>query len=349
MLKLDLPNLGHMNLGGLANGAECAETGAPLFSQEEFVSETKFPLMVRVIPAWIEFAVYSACAIACFGAALTTSVKSEDYGLLIVGIAAVVGAYGSRLIVNVRNQTSVPTWLSFRWKEDAGAPDSLQNRSTKFQAQEMAVDIYRIVQALVGAPLVWFRVYQMAGKTGNLFETKGIVTLVCVCGVLSYFVLRVGVDELAPVRVEWKNAKSGVKLPQDEYNQRREREKRVRWLGVVAILAGVACYTLLLIDVFQACSKSTSASKSGAEFVAYTSTGYIAVIAITIVARQCSPGNHVDKEVADARGDDGYSEDLSVFKDVSNATLGVMIIGFLAFGSAFDVLEQPLLGSDFFR
>jgi hypothetical protein len=354
MLKLDLPGLGPLQHSvGFVNGVEAVETGAPLFTQDEFISETKYPLMVRVIPAWIEVAVYSACALICFGSALTTSVKSEDYGLLLVGIAALVGAYGARLIVDVRSQVSVPTWLTFRWKEDSSKPDDLKNRATKFQAQEMAVDIYRIVQWMVMAPLVLFRVYQMAGETGNLFESKGVVTIVALCAVLSYFVLRVGVDELTPPRSVLDNLpenKEQRSTEQVRYMSRRDRERRVQILGVVAGLVGAASYTLLMVDIFNACEKSTLATKTGAEFVAYVSIGYVVVIFITLVIRQCrAPYNAVGSEAADKRGDDGYNENLSVFKDVCYTGLGVAIIGFLAFGSAFDVLEQPFLNTTFFR
>lgn len=353
MLKLDLSSLGPMHHSvGYLNGVESAETGAPLFSQEEFISETRFPLMVRVIPAWIEVGVYAASALLCFGAALTTSVKSEDYGLLLVGIAAIAGAYGARLIVDVRNQVSVPTWLTFRWKEDSAQPDELKKRATKYQAQEMAVDIYRIVQWLVMTPLILFRTYQMAGETGNLFESKGIVTVVALCAVLSYFVLRVGVDELAPPRPEIEKLppKGQRSTEQDQYVSRRGRERSAQIFGVVAGLAGAACYTLLMVDIFHACDKSTSKAKTGAEFVAYVSIGYVVVIFITILVRQCrAPWNAVGDDKAEKIGDDGYNELLSVFKDVCYAALGVTVVGFLAFGSAFDVLEQPFPNTTFFR
>lgn len=353
MLKLDLSSLGPMHHSvGYLNGAESAETGAPLFSQEEFISETRFPLMVRVIPAWIEVGVYAASALLCFGAALTTSVKSEDYGLLLVGIAAIVGAYGARLIVDVRNQVSVPTWLTFRWREDSDKTDELKTRATKFQAQEMAVDIYRIVQWLVMTPLILFRTYQMAGETGNLFESKGVVTIVALCAILSYFVVRVGVDELAPPRREpedlppKKEQRSEIHA---ETMSRRGRERTAQIFGVIAGLAGAACYTLLMVDVFHACDKSTSKAKTGAEFVAYVSIGYVVVISITILARQCrAPYNAVAGEKMDKIGHDGYNELLSVFKDVCYAALGVTVVGFLAFGSAFDVLEHPFLNTAFF-
>ena len=326
MLKLDLPGLDSFHRPA---GTECG--GYEVTGGSKSVGGGKFSLMVRVIPAWIEVAVYSACALLCFGSALSTSVKSEDYGLLLVGIAAVVGAYGARLIVDVRKEVYVPKWFK------SGKSEELESSATwhdcpviKFQAQEMAVDIYRIVQWIVMAPLIMFRVYQMAGETGNLFESKGIVTIVALCAVLSYSVIRVGLDDMAP---------SPSKNP-DTCNGTSEM-RNARIIGVISLFLGAVCYTLLMVDIFHACGKSTSKAKSGAEFVACVSIGYVVVIGITILAR-CPLG-------CKNSGDGGYSENLSLFKDVCYTGLGVTVIGFLAFGSAFDVLGEPFLNTTFFR
>lgn len=341
MVSLKLENIPFVSEIGGGFDRE-AETGQALFLQEHFLSETKCPLLARAIAPWIEVAVLVASAIICFGAALTTSVKSEDYGLLLTAISCVVGAFSARKVIGVRDQTEVPTWLTFRWRADAES-DKLEDRRTKFQAQEMAVDIYRAVALIVIVPLVLFRVYQMAGQGGNLFETKGIVTLVATSGLVLYLYVRVGTDECAP--------------PKDP-----AMYDRAVWVsGMVGSALALACYVLILIDGLNAADKSSLKSKTGSQFVLYCSIGPVVMFVLTLFLRQCPPGNTVTysaaKEGASKTrnvnagkiGDNGYNEFLSIAKDVVHCAFTVLILGFLAFGSAFDVLGQPFNGTTFFR
>lgn len=337
MLSLNLPDMQLPDR--IRIDRQGAETGEALFQQRTFLSETRLPLMVRVIPSWIEVAVYTASALMCFGAALTTSVKGEDYGLLLVGIACIVAAFGARKIVGVRDQTNVPEWLKFRWSNEDGTSnaESLDNRRTKFQAQEMAVDIYRLVVSIAVVPLVLYRCYQMTGTTGTLFEGKGVVTVVAVSGLLCNAIVRIGTDELTPAHKDF-----------------RERCSITVFVGWIFLGGAIATYVLLMVDLLNAVANSTLDSKTGASYVAYVSLGYPAIALLAILWRQCAgPGSYIDpiektREGSDAH-DDGYSELLSTIKDVAYTGLGVAILGFLAFGSAFDVLDQHFLNTTFFR
>jgi hypothetical protein len=323
------------------------ETGVSLFTNPTFFSETRLPLMVRVIPSWIEVGVYMASAVLCFGAALTTPVKDEDYGLLLVGIACLVATFGARKIVGVRDQTNVPEWLKFRWSDTVDEQgtktpgDLLENRRTKFQAQEMAVDIYRTVVSIIVVPLVLFRCYQMTGTTGTLFEGKGVVTALAVSALVCNAVMRIGTDELTPNSTDAPGS--------------RVCGGFVQFFGWILFGGAIAVYVLLMVDLLNAVEKSTLDSKTGASYVAYVSIGYPSIALVSILWRQIrGPGNYVTaanpSSVSESSvKDNGYSEALSVLKDVVYTGLGVAILGFLGFGSAFDVLDQPFLNTTFFR
>lgn len=304
-------------------------TGAPLFSAPVFAAENSVPVMVKTILPYIEMAVYACGALLCVFSSLSVSDTQTDYGLALCAVACAVSAFFARKIVKVRDQTEVPDWIRFRYTDTT--PKDLP---LKFQAQEMAVDLFRLLATTIAAPLILLRLYQMVGVSGVLFDSRGIPIVLSVIASVCQMLFRAGSDELAPRPPDAGNGRDALAVV----------------VGIVAFLAGLALHILVVIDLWSAADKSdVEQMRSNVIFVVCVSIVYPCIAVFAVVWRCCRPPmNKIGDTVNNQKTDYGYSEALSLLKDVLYAAAGIMILGFLAFGSALDAFGSPFKGTKFF-
>lgn len=162
-------------------------------------------------------------------------------------------------------------------------------------------------------PFLAFKLYTIFARVGFLVHKEWSILLL-VLMVLFGLLTRVGTDELS--------------FDPDETS----RETRVLVIGVLSYVAAIVCMIVVLADMIEASEGIPDNAALRSFFLVWC--GYPVVGIVAIVARRMYTDNHGK----------GYSEALSLFKDVGFGALDVYSKAFFALWTAYSCFEQPLAG-----
>lgn len=286
--------------------------------------------MILVQLPHVQAAIYFLGALFCFLGALNQpsgstpghTLHQVQLGLVLSGLASLAAAYFSYLEFGVRLMA-----LDKKRASAAGLGPSqwLQGKTTI--KEETAVDMIRIIALLVVGPFVILRLYLFSGNVmGNIFDSRGVVLLLHVIGVAVYGVQRASFD---PASTNFKSWEPWVVLA---------------GLGSV----GLTVYVLIFVDLMQAADKLRYVpwlqATDNVSFVCFISVGYAVMLVGVFIA-------HVLTKMLGKKGEDYtkfYPKWLRLVKDVGHAVLGVMVLGFLTYGSALAAYGSPFKDTVFF-
>lgn len=310
-----------MLLPGLEESLKGDDTGKRLFSAQEFGAESRVPNLVRSVFPSMSSAVLLTCALAAFAGVLEAPTWPEKYGCLLAGCAAFVMSMSSAKIAKIRDMSSVPMWLQ------TGGGKSAQENSLATQANEMAVDLVRGCSYVVVMGPLLIRLIQMARGSGSIFgdSTEWMVFFGHIAAFVG-LVVRAGTDELAPGTADASS---------------QARDNIVRFGGLILLAAALTAKILIIVSLIDA-AKDNQGQLREVEFFAFGFIGYMVLAVLPIVWRQLqhsysSPENY------------GYSELLSITKDIGYAVVDFTIFGLLAAGSAFEVFGAGFASTTFFN
>lgn len=309
-----------MLLPGLEESLRSDETGKRLFSAQEFGAESRVPNMVRSVFPSMSSAVLLTCALAAFAGVLEAPTWPEKYGCLLSGCAAFVMSMASSKIAKIRDQSAVPMWLQTGGK-------SAQENSLATQANEMAVDLVRGCSYVVVMGPLLLRLTQMSRGAGSIFnDSREWLIFFGHAAAFVGLVVRAGTDELAPGTPDASN---------------RARDNIVRFGGLILLAAALTAKILIIVSLIDA-AKDNQGQAREIEFFALGLIGYMILAVLPIVWRQL-------QHSYDKPEDYGYSELLSITKDIGYAVVDFMIFGLLAAGSAFEVFGTGFQDTTFFN